>query len=122
MSPADQIGAAPPPLFKFEIGARVRHVGSRSGRAMVIVERLIQDCHGGRQRLYRLRDGFPISLREPFVEVTEPELAPDERWCEGCGYDIPLVDAPGMSGGRAHVWPNEKRRSSCSHVLGEDVP
>ena len=108
-------------LFKFNIGDLVAH-RLHPNRATVVVERLIQECHGGRQVKYLVRDSLPSTYAQErsFVEVTEPELVAAGRlFCEGCGWGIPLVDAPGMAGGKAHV--DEHSRSACAHIIGHVV-
>lgn len=60
--------------FKFQVGQLVRHKLFGSGIG-VVLERWIQECHGGTQRFYDLRiqaeDG---GIKEGRLRITEMEL------------------------------------------------
>lgn len=66
--------------FKFKIGDIVQFVeqpvepyANMGKNKKVVIERIIQECHGGIQRHYRLRGG------DRLIDITEMEIEPYQK-------------------------------------------
>jgi|SRR6267142_2395518 len=68
--------------FKFNIGDRLEFVSDVNdeyyqGAGFIVVERLLQECHGGFQRLYGVRSFGPTGTFTPQINwLSEVELQP----------------------------------------------
>ena len=59
--------------FKFEIGDIVTSILDSNERKYLVAERMFQECPGGAQKIYRVRN-FSAMVTDGYLQVNEIEM------------------------------------------------